>query len=129
MKYIAFITSVLCLAGSSLSYAATNAAAKASSNNTKLVNAAMPELMTLYKDLHQSPELSSVEFNTAKKLAKTARALGFEVTEKVGGTGVVAVLKNGKGPTVLIRADMDALPVKEQTGLAFASKVITNKLT
>jgi len=117
MKYITFITSVLCLASSSLTFAA--------SNNTKLLQTAMPELMALYKELHQSPELSSVEFKTAKKLAKKARALGFEVTEKVGGTGVVAVLKNGKGPTVLIRADMDALPVKEQTGLAFASKVIT----
>ena len=117
MKYIAFITSVLCLASSTLSYAVQD--------NTKAVKAAMPELMAIYKDLHQSPELSSVEFNTAKKLAKTAQDLGFEVTEKVGGTGVVAILKNGKGPTVLIRADMDALPVKEQTGLAFASKVTT----
>ncbi|GAW95717.1 MULTISPECIES: amidohydrolase [Colwellia] len=121
MKYIAFITSVLCLASSSLAYAATNTA----STNAKLVQAVMPELMMLYKDLHQSPELSSVEFNTAKKLAIKARELGFSVTENVGGTGVVAVLKNGKGPTVLIRADMDALPIKEQTGLAFASQVIT----
>ncbi|WP_019026506.1 amidohydrolase [Colwellia piezophila] len=119
MKSIAFTTAVLCLVYSSLSYAATT------NTNAKLVKAVMPELMMLYKDLHQSPELSSVEFNTAKILAKKARALGFEVTEKVGGTGVVAVLKNGKGPTVLIRADMDALPVKEQTGLAFASKVTT----
>lgn len=117
MKYIAFITSVLCLTSSTLAYAVQG--------NAKAVKAAMPELMAIYKDLHQTPELSSVEFNTAKKLAKTARDLGFEVTEKVGGTGVVAVLKNGKGPTVLIRADMDALPVKEQTGLAFASKVTT----
>ncbi len=117
MKYITFITSVLFLLSSSLNYAANN--------NTRLLQTTMPELMVLYKDLHQSPELSSVEFKTAKKLAKKGRALGFEVTEKVGGTGVVAVLKNGKGPTVLIRADMDALPVKEQTGLAFASTVTT----
>ena len=117
MKTIAFITTALCIASSSLTYAAND--------KVKSVKAAMPELMTLYKDLHQSPELSSYEFNTAKKLAKTARELGFEVTEGVGGTGVVAVLKNGKGPTVLVRADMDALPVKEQTGLAFASKVTT----
>jgi len=121
MKTIALITSALCLVSSTLTYAASNKAY----TNEKYVQAAMPELMTLYKDLHQSPELSSVEFNTAKKLAKVARELGFDVTEKVGGTGVVAVLKNGKGPTVLIRADMDALPVKEQTGLSFASKVIT----
>jgi len=121
MKTIALITSALCLVSSALTYAASN---KAYSND-KYVQAAMPELMMLYKDLHQSPELSSVEFNTAKKLAQISRELGFDVTEKVGGTGVVAVLKNGKGPTVLIRADMDALPVKEQTGLAFASKVTT----
>ncbi len=117
MKYITFITSVLFLLSSSLNFA--------SNNNTSLLQTLMPELMVLYKDLHQSPELSSVEFKTAKKLAEKVRVLGFEVTEKVGGTGVVAVLKNGKGPTVLIRADMDALPVKEQTGLAFASKVTT----
>ena len=89
MKYIAFISSLLCLSFSSLTVA--------ENDNEKLVKAAMPQLMTLYKDLHQSPELSSVEYHTAKKLAKTARELGFKVTENVGGTGVVAVLKNGKG--------------------------------
>ncbi len=82
----------------------------------------LPSLMSIYRDLHANPELSFQEFNTAAKLAKEARRLGFEVTEKVGQTGVVAVLKNGAGPTVLIRADMDGLPVIEQTGLAFASK-------
>jgi amidohydrolase len=85
----------------------------------------MPELMTLYKDLHQHPELSGAEFQTAKKLALIARELGFEVTERVGGTGVVAVLKNGDGPVVMIRADMDGLPVEEQTGLPYASKVVS----
>jgi hippurate hydrolase len=82
----------------------------------------MPGLMELYKDLHANPELSFQEFQTAAKLAKRARALGFEVTEKVGQTGVVAVMKNGEGPTVMLRADMDALPVEEQTGLPYASK-------
>ena len=81
----------------------------------------LPDLMTVYRDLHQHPELSSEEVETAKKLAKKARDLGFQVTEQFGGTGVVAVLKNGPGPTVMIRADMDGLPVVEQTGLAFAS--------
>lgn len=81
----------------------------------------MPSLMTLYRDLHQNPELSFQEFKTSAKLAAEARKLGFTVTEKVGQTGVVAVLKNGAGPTVMIRADMDALPVIEQTGLPFAS--------
>ena len=81
----------------------------------------MPSLMTLYRDLHSNPELSFQEFKTSAKLAAEAKRLGFEVAEKVGQTGVVAVLKNGAGPTVLIRADMDGLPVVEQTGLAFAS--------
>ena len=87
------------------------------------VTAQMPQLVELYKDLHAHPELSFQEVETAKKLAARARAMGFEVTEGVGKTGVVAVLKNGAGPTVLLRADMDGLPVIEQTGLAYASKV------
>ena len=70
-----------------------------------------------------NPELSFEEHETAAKLAKRMRALGFEVTESVGKTGVVSVMKNGEGPTVLLRADMDGLPVVEQTGLPFASKV------
>lgn len=86
------------------------------------VSRELPSLMEIYRDLHQNPELSFQEVRSARILAETARAAGFEVTEKVGGTGVVAVLRNGKGPTVLIRADMDALPVVEQTGLPFASK-------
>ena len=87
------------------------------------VNADMPKLMVLYKDLHAHPELSGFEVNTAAKLAKRVKALGFDVTENVGGAGVVAVLKNGPGPVLMIRADMDGLPVIEQTGLDFASKV------
>ncbi|WP_395332887.1 amidohydrolase [Novosphingobium sp. BL-8H] len=81
----------------------------------------LPGLMAIYRDLHANPELSMQEMRSAAILAKAARAAGFTVTEKVGGTGVVAVLKNGEGPTVLIRADMDGLPVVEQTGLPFAS--------
>ena len=83
----------------------------------------MPQLMTLYRDLHANPELSMQEARTPAKLAPEMRKLGFEVTEHVGKTGVVAVLRNGPGPVLLIRADMDALPVSEQTGLPFASKV------
>ena len=82
-----------------------------------------PELDKLYLDLHQSPELSLHEEKTSAKMAAHLRALGFEVTERVGGYGVVGVLKNGKGPTVLVRTDMDALPVEEKTGLPYASKV------
>ncbi len=88
------------------------------------IKADMPSLMEIYRDLHANPELSGEEVQTAAKLALEARRLGFTVTEKVGGTGVVAVMKNGDGPTVLIRADMDGLPLIEKTGLAFASKVI-----
>ncbi len=75
----------------------------------------------LYKDLHQNPELSHQEFRTAGVVAAQLRAAGFQVTEKIGGTGVVGVLENGEGPTVMMRADMDALPIKEATGVPYAS--------
>lgn len=89
-------------------------------------NAAQAEdLLKLYKYLHANPELSRMEVKTAALLAGKLDALGFDVTEHVGETGVVAVMKNGEGPTVLIRADMDGLPVKEQTGLSYASTVMT----
>ena len=91
------------------------------------IRADMPMLMTLYRDLHANPELSMQEVRTPAKLAPEMRKLGFEVTEHVGKTGVVAVMKNGPGPVLMLRADMDALPVKEQTGLPFASKA-TGKL-
>lgn len=80
-----------------------------------------PKLESLYVDLHRSPELSLQEKETAARMAAELRALGFEVTTGVGGHGVVGVLRNGKGPTVLLRTDMDALPVKEETALPFAS--------
>jgi hippurate hydrolase len=83
----------------------------------------MPGLIALYQDLHANPELSFQEVKTAAKLAARMKALGFTVTEKVGQTGVVAVLKNGPGPVLMIRADMDALPLQEKTGLPYASKV------
>lgn len=89
------------------------------------ISSDMDGLMTLYRDLHASPELSEQESATAAKLARRLKAMKFEVTEKVGGNGVVAVMKNGEGPVLLIRADMDGLPVTEQTGLPFASKVRT----
>lgn len=86
------------------------------------VAADLPGLIELYQDLHANPELSFQEVETAAKLAARARVLGFEVTEGVGTTGVVAVMRNGDGPTVMLRADMDGLPVIEQTGLPYASK-------
>src|SRR3954469_9644107 len=77
----------------------------------------------LYRDVHAHPELSHQERATAGVVAERLRGDGFEVTEQVGGTGVVGVLRNGEGPAVLLRADMDALPVREATGLPYASAV------
>jgi amidohydrolase len=96
-----------------------------------MVDHELASLVTLYKGVHAAPELSHHEEKTSALLAAQLRALGFEVTEHVGkyrdpdlkGYGVVAVMKNGAGPTVLVRADMDALPVEEHTGLAYASHV------
>ncbi|QDT68141.1 putative hydrolase YxeP [Planctomycetes bacterium MalM25] len=84
-----------------------------------------PSVVAFYKELHASPELSLQEEKTAAKLADVWERVGYAVTRGVGGTGVVAVLQNGDGPTVMLRADMDGLPVVEQTGLPYASKVRT----
>src|SRR5579863_6050487 len=81
-----------------------------------------PDAYALYVDLHEHPELSGHETQTAAKLASALRNAGYEVTEHVGGTGIVAVLKNGAGPTIMLRTELDALPVEEKTGLAYASK-------
>lgn len=89
------------------------------------LDATYPKLDALYQDLHRNPELSRHEDKTAAKMAAHLRELGFEVTEHVGGLGVVGVLRNGPGRTVLVRTDMDALPIKEQTGLPYASAVTT----
>jgi len=109
------------LAGASL--LALSAAPAQADELRDAVAAQMPKLVELYKDLHANPELSFQEVQTAKKLAARARSLGFKVTEGVGKTGVVAVMENGPGPVLLLRADMDGLPVVEQTGLPYASKV------
>ncbi|MCO7207504.1 amidohydrolase [Pseudoalteromonas sp. B5MOD-1] len=87
----------------------------------------MPEIEKLYLDLHQSPELSYHEKETGQKLAKQLKQLGFTVTDNVGGYGVVGIYENGDGPTVMIRTDTDGLPIVEQTGKPYASKVtVTN---
>ncbi|MGE3809229.1 MAG: amidohydrolase [Gemmataceae bacterium] len=88
------------------------------------INDDYEHLDALYKHIHANPELSLKELKTAARLAKELRDAGYTVTEKVGGTGVVGILKNGDGPTVMIRADMDALPVIEKTGVPYASKVM-----
>jgi len=89
---------------------------------TAPLDALVPELVTLYEELHRNPELSDHEAWTAETLAGRLRAIGFEVTTGVGGTGVVGVLRNGAGPTVLLRTDLDALPVEEKTGVPYASR-------
>jgi metal-dependent amidase/aminoacylase/carboxypeptidase family protein len=85
----------------------------------------LPDAYALYLDLHQHPELSSHETRTAGLLAQRLRQLGYEVTENVGGTGVVGIMKNGSGPAVMLRTELDALPVEELTGLPYASKIRT----
>lgn len=85
-----------------------------------------PELLEMYRHLHQHPELSYQEEKTGQYLADAWRKIGLEVSENVGGFGVVGVLENGHGPTLLLRTDTDALPVVEQSGLAYASKVVVD---
>jgi hippurate hydrolase len=87
------------------------------------LNGLLPDLEKIYKDIHSHPELSMQETRTAGIAADHLRAAGYEVTAGVGKTGVVGLLRNGDGPTVMLRADMDALPVKEATGLPYASSV------
>ncbi|BDD92834.1 peptidase [Pandoraea sp. NE5] len=90
---------------------------------TGAIDGLLPELEAIYKDLHQHPELSMQEVRTARIVADYVEKLGYEVARNVGVTGVVAVLRNGAGPTVMLRADMDALPMAEATGLPYASTV------
>ena len=98
-----------------------------------MADAELPSLLGIYKDIHTHPELSGYEERTAALIAKELRAAGCQVTEHLGkyensklkGYGVVGVMKNGDGPTVLVRTDMDALPVEEETGLPYASKAVT----
>jgi hippurate hydrolase len=89
------------------------------------VDAIYPDIDNLYIDLHRNPELAFHEQRTAATLAARVKALGYEVTTGVGGTGIVAILKNGAGPVVMLRTELDALPIEEKTGLPFASTVNT----
>src|SRR3984957_18599227 len=86
------------------------------------VEADYPKLDALYKEIHAHPEIAFQEVNTAARLATEMRALGFDVTEKVGKTGLVAIYKNGDGPTIMVRTELDALPMEEKTGLPYASR-------
>src|SRR5690242_20548636 len=85
-----------------------------------------PKLDALYKEIHAHPELAFQEVKTAARLAAEMRALGFEVTENVGKTGLVAIYKNGDGPTIMVRTELDALPMEEKTGLDYASREKAN---
>src|SRR5438132_3479941 len=99
----------------------------------KIAEGELPSLLAIYKDIHSHPELSAHEERTSALIAKELRAVGCDVTEHFGqydrpelkGYGVIGLMKNGDGPTVLVRTDMDALPVEEETGLPYASKVAT----
>ena len=87
----------------------------------------LPELEEIYKDIHRNPELSMQEFRTAKIAADYLTKYQFEVSTGIGVTGVVGIMKNGEGPTVMLRADMDALPVTEDTGLPYASTKVAKR--
>lgn len=113
-----------CLAAAAFSLLAGPVLLGASSANLSFIEGLYPKIEALYKELHQTPELSRQEEKTSAKLATELRTLGFDVTERVGGWGVVGVLKNGAGPRVLVRTEMDALPVEEKTGVAYASHAI-----
>ncbi|HXH38461.1 MAG TPA: amidohydrolase [Thermoanaerobaculia bacterium] len=123
MKRIAFLTLFI-------------ASAAAAQSLDQMIDRGIPSLLTTYKQLHAAPELSMQEKNSSALVASRLRELGYEVTYPVGqytepGTtcyGVVAIMKNGSGPTVLVRSDMDALPVQEQTGLPYASSVRTKSM-
>jgi amidohydrolase len=123
MKFLPLTTLLLALAAAPLT--------RADESPTQLAQEELPSLLTIYKDIHAHPELSTQEERTSALVAKELKAAGCEVTDHLGkyetpgltGYGVVGVMKNGEGPTVLIRTDMDALPVEEETGLPYASKV------
>ncbi|NJL77399.1 MAG: amidohydrolase [Saprospiraceae bacterium] len=96
-----------------------------SSEIKMLVEKDLPYLIEFYKIRHQHPEISLQEQETARVLAAELRKIGFEVTENFGGYGVVGIFKNGEGPTILYRTDMDALPINEKTDLPYSSKAST----
>lgn len=117
---------LLCLGiAASVSFAESTQAAAHFDAITRKAEKEFPSLLNLYHHFHRNPELSFHEEKTAARLADELKKLGFEVTQGIGGHGVVAVMTNGAGPTLLVRADMDALPVVEETGLDYASRVKT----
>ncbi len=125
MKFLPTITLFVSLAASPFVRAADQTPAQ-------IADQELPSLLTIYKDVHSHPELSTQEKRTSEMVAKELKAAGCEVTDHIGkydrpgltGYGIVGVMKNGDGPVVLVRTDMDALPVEEETGLPYASKVM-----
>jgi hippurate hydrolase len=107
-------------------WAADSASTNFWTANSSQIDAIYPQAESLYMDLHRNPELSYHEEKTAAKIADQLRKLGYDVTTGVGGNGVVGVLKNGAGPVVMLRAELDALPVPEKTGLEYASHATTH---
>ena len=127
----AFLLLSTTIAYAQTSYGQTSYGQTSNGQTTSLkqaVEADYPYLDTLFKHFHANPELSMQEFKTSDRLAKELSDLGYTLTRNIGKTGLVATLKNGEGPTLMIRADMDALPVKEKTGLAYASTVTQTNL-
>lgn len=114
----------LVLSIAALSQGATTAQDKAP-DATPWIQEQLPDLRTLYEHLHRNPEISFREVETSARMARELTEAGFEVTDHIGGLGVVGVLRNGEGPTLLFRADMDALPLGERTGLPYQSKIRT----
>ena len=101
------------------------AGASARADDAARIAAIYPDVERLYQDLHRNPEIAFEEKRTAATLAKRLEALGYDVTTGVGGTGIVAIMKNGEGPVVMLRTELDALPMLEKTGLPFASTATT----
>ena len=111
-----------------IAFVALFAASPLGAQTAAEIDAYYPDLQTLYQDIHRNPELAFQEVQTAAKLAARLKALGYEVTTGVGRTGIVGLLRNGAGPTIMLRTELDALPVAEKTGASFASTVVTKNL-
>jgi hippurate hydrolase len=122
MRRLSFALALIASASTAPAMSATPDLLAARKTIDSVIDRSKPELLALYRDLHMHPELSLQETRTAARLAQEMRKLGLTVTEKVGGTGLVAILKNGDGPVVLIRTDLDALPMRELSDAPFASK-------
>jgi hippurate hydrolase len=125
MRVFRYLFFVVCMIFPTLASAQESARKPDVARIQKKLDAEIDSLLALYKQIHAYPELAFQEEQTAARLAKELRHVGFDVTEKIGGTGVVGVFKNGAGPTILVRADMDALPIIEQTGVPYSSKIRT----